>query len=49
VAATTLENYNECAITSLLPRLFMKIFRTGSLSVVKKCQQIFNFLSIESI
>ena len=29
-------------------RLFMKIFRTGSISVIKECQQNFNFLSIES-
>ena len=29
-------------------RLFMKIFRTGSLSFVKECQQNFNFLSTES-
>ena len=29
-------------------RLFMEIFRTGCLSVVKECQQNFNFLSIES-
>jgi len=29
-------------------RLFMKIFRTGSPAVVRKCQQNFNFLPIES-
>ena len=30
-------------------RLFMKIFRTGSLAVVRECQRFLNFLPVESL